>query len=88
MNINLKLNVKETHRPSSNRTNCKTTGKSKIVRAPSLVVETFPNIKQQFEIDVDATRVALISKNVLFFVFQFLEKMFFNTMFETVKTIR
>ena len=88
MNINQKLNVKETHRPTSNRTNCKTTGKSKIVRAPSLVVETFPKIKQQFEIDVDVTRVTLISKNVLFFVFQFLEKMFFNTMFETVKTIR
>ena len=59
------------------------TGKSKIVQAPSLV-ETFPNIKQQFEIDVDMTCTALISKNILLFVFQFLEKMFFNTMFETV----
>ena len=62
------------------------TRKSKIVRAPSLV-ETFPNIIQQFEIDVDATRIALISKNILLFVFQFLEKIFFNSMFETVKTI-
>ena len=60
--------------------------KSKIVRAPSLV-ETFPNIIQQFETDVDATRIALISKNILPFVFQFLEKILFNTMFETVKTI-
>ena len=59
------------------------TGKSKIVQAPSLA-ETFPNIKQQFEIDVDMTCTALISKNILLFVFQFLEKMFFNTMFETV----
>ena len=56
------------------------------VQAPSLV-ETFPNIKQQFEIDVDATCVTLISKNILFFIFQFLEKGFFNTMFETVKII-
>ena len=86
MNINLKLNAKETHRPTSNGTNSKTTRKSKIVQAPSLV-ETFPNIKQQFEIDVDATCVTLISKNILFFIFQFLEKGFFNTMFETVKTI-
>ena len=85
-NINLKLNVKETHRPTSKWTNSKTTGKSKIVRVPSLT-ETFPNIKQKFEIDVDAARVTLLSKNILFFVFQFLEKMFFNTMFETVKTI-
>ena len=58
----------------------------KIVRVPSLT-ETFPNIKQKFEIDVDAARVTLLSKNILFFVFQFLEKMFFNTMFETVTTI-
>ena len=56
------------------------------VQAPSLV-ETFPNIKQQFEIDVDATCVTVISKNILFFIFQFLEKGFFNTMFETVKII-
>ena len=56
------------------------------VQAPSLV-ETFPNIKQQFEIDVDATCVTLISKNILFFIFQFLEKGFFNTMFEIVKII-
>ena len=62
------------------------TGKSKIVRVP-LLVETSPNIKQQFEIDVDAIRIALISKNTLLFVFQFLEKIFFNTMFETVKII-
>ena len=61
------------------------TGKSKIVRAPS-PVETFPNIKQQFEIDVDATHVTLIRKNILLLVFQFLEKMIFNIMFETVKT--
>ena len=47
------------------------TGKSKIVRARSLVI-TFPNIKQQFEIDVDATRITLISKNILLFVFQFI----------------
>ena len=51
------------------------------------LVEVFPNIKQQFGIDVDAALGTLISKNILFFVFQFLEKMFFNTMFETVKTI-
>ena len=62
------------------------TGKSKIVRVLSLE-ETFPNIKQQFEIDVDATRVTLISKNILFFVFQLLEKMLFHTTFETVNTI-
>ena len=61
-------------------------GKSKIIQTPSLV-ETFPNIIQQFEIDVDATLIALISKNILLFVFQFLEKVFFNVMFETVKTI-
>ena len=63
--------------------------KSKIVQAPSLV-ETIPNIKQQFEIDVDAKRTTLISKNILLslmFVFQFLGKMFFNTMFETIKSI-
>ena len=47
--------------------------KRKIVRAPSLV-ETFPNIIQQFEVDVDATRISLISKNILLFVFRFLEK--------------
>ena len=47
------------------------TGKSKIVQAPSLV-ETLPN-KQQSEIDVDARCTALISKNILLFVFQFLE---------------
>ena len=51
------------------------------------LVETFPNIKQQFGIDVDVALGTLISKNILFFVFQFLEKMFFNTMFETVTTI-
>ena len=51
------------------------------------LVETFPNIKQQFGIDVDVALGTLISKNILFFVFQFLEKMFFNTMFETFKTI-
>ena len=62
------------------------TGKSKIVQAP-LLVETFPNIIQQFEIDVDATRIALISKNILLFVFLILEKILFNIMFETVKTI-
>ena len=62
------------------------TGKSKIVQTLSLV-ETFPNMKQQFEIDADATRTALICENILLFVFQFLEKMFFNTMFETVKSI-
>ena len=61
-------------------------GKLKIIQTPSLV-ETFPNIIQQFEIDADATRIALISKNILLFVFQFLEKVFFNAMFETVKTI-
>ena len=55
--------------------------------ANTFASRTFPNIKQQFEIDVDATRVTLISKNILLFAFQFLEKMFFNTMFETVKTI-
>ena len=38
------------------------TGKSKRVRAPSLV-QRFPNIIQQFEIDVNVTRIALISKN-------------------------
>ena len=81
--IRLKLNVMETHRLTSNSTNPKVTGKSKIVPAPSLV-ETFPNIKQQFEIDVDATRTVSISKNILLFVFQFLEKMFFNTMLERV----
>ena len=43
-----------------------------MVRAPSLV-EIFPNIKQQFEIDVDAIRIALVSKNILLFVFQFIE---------------
>ena len=79
----LKWNVMETHRLISNWTNSKVTGKSKLVRAPSLV-ETFPNIKQQFEIDVDATRTVSISKNILLFVFQFLEKMFFNTMLERV----
>ena len=51
------------------------------------LVETFPNIKQQFGIDVDVALGTLISKNILFFVFQFFEKMFFNTMFETVTTI-
>ena len=56
-------------------------------KANTFASRTFPNIKQQFEIDVDATRVTLISKNILLFAFQFLEKMFFNTMFETVKTI-
>ena len=61
-------------------------GKSKIVRAPSLV-EIFSNIIHQFEINVDARRTALISKNILLFVFQFLGKIFFNTMFETVMTI-
>ena len=60
------------------------TGKSKIVRAPSLV-ETFPNIEQQFEIVVDVTRVTLKSKKILFFVFQFLEKMFFNTMLKLLR---
>ena len=62
------------------------TGKSKIVRAPSLV-ETFPNIIHQVEVDVDATSIALISKNIVLSVFQFLEKIFFNAMFEAVKTI-
>ena len=61
-------------------------GKLKIIQTPSLL-ETFPNIIQQFEIDVDATRITLISKNILLFVFQFLEKVFFNAMFEIVKTI-
>ena len=74
------------HRPTSNCTNSKMTGKSKIVRVLSLE-ETFPNIKQQFEIDVDATRIVLINKNILLFDFQFLEEMFFNTMFETVTII-
>ena len=60
------------------------TGKSKIVRAPSLV-ETFPNIEQEFEIVVDVTRVTLKSKKILFFVFQFLEKMFFNTMLKLLR---
>ena len=58
--------------------------KIKIAQAPS-VVETFPNIKQQFRIDVDATRTALTSKNILLFVFQFLEKMFSNSMFELLR---
>ena len=52
----------------------------KIIQAPSLL-ETFLNIKKQFEIDVDATCITLKSKNILLFVFQFLEKMFFNTMY-------
>ena len=86
LNIKLKLNVKETHRPTSNLNQFQNDRKIKIVRAPSLV-ETLPNIKQQFETDVDAIRTALISKNILLFVFQFLEKMFFNSMFETVKSI-
>ena len=85
-NIKLKVNVKETHRPTSNLNQFQNDRKFKIVRAPSLV-ETFQNIKQQFEIDVDATCTALISKNILLFVFHFLEKMFFNTMFETAKSI-
>ena len=41
------------------------TGKSKIVRAP-LLVETFPNIKEQYETDVDATRTTLISCSLFF----------------------
>ena len=44
-------------------------------------------MKQQFDIDVDATRTALISKNIVLFVFQFLEKLYFNAMFEIVKSI-
>ena len=86
LNIKLKLNVKETHRRTSNLNQFQNDREIKIVQAPS-VVETFPNIKQQFEIDVDATRTALISKNILIFVYQFLEKMFSNTMFENVKSI-
>ena len=57
-----------------------------IVPVPS-PVGTFLNIRQQFEIDVNKTRAALISKNIVLFVFQFLEKMWFNTMFQTVKSI-
>ena len=60
--------------------NSKITGKSKIMQAPSLL-ETFSNIKKQFQTDVDATCIILISKNILLFVFQFFEKMFFNTMY-------
>ena len=86
MNIKLKLNVKETHRPTSNLNQFQNDRKIKIVRAPSLA-ETLTNIKQQFETDVDAIRTAFISKNILLFVFQFLEKIFFNSMFETVKSI-
>ena len=86
LNIKLQLNVKETHRTTSNLNQFQNDREIKIVQAPS-VVETFPNIKQQFEIDVDATRTALISKNILIFVFQFLEKTFSNTMFETVRSI-
>ena len=51
------------------------------------MVETFQNIRQQFEINDDATRTSFISKNILLIAFEFLEKMSFNTMFETVKGI-
>ena len=57
-----------------------------MVQATALV-ETCLNIKQQFDIDVDETGTALISKNITLFVFQFPEIMFFNTMFENVKSI-
>ena len=73
--IRLKLNVKETHRPTSNWTNSKIPRKSKIVRAPSLV-ETFPNIKQQFEIDLDAMLTVLISKTSCSLFFSFLKNVF------------
>ena len=53
-NIKLKLDVKETHRQTSNLNQFQNDRKIKTVRALSLV-ETFRNIKQQFEIDVDAT---------------------------------
>ena len=48
-------------------------GKSKIVRAPSLV-ETFPNIMQQFEIDVDVTPCLKLLR--LFDDFKHLGKLF------------
>ena len=54
--------------------------KSKIVRV-FLQVETFPKI------DVDVLCTAFISKNILLIVFQFLEKIFLNTMFQTIKSI-
>ena len=73
-------------RPTSNLNQFQNDRKIKLVQAPSLV-EIFQNIKQQFEIDVDVIRTALISKNILLFVFHFHEKMLFNTMFETVKSI-
>ena len=57
-----------------------------MVQATSLV-ETCLNIKQQFDIDIDETGTALISKNITFFAFQFPEKMFLNAMFENVKSI-
>ena len=38
----------------------------------TLQVETFPNIKQQLGIDVDATCIASISKKI--FIFSFLKK--------------
>ena len=41
------------------------TGESKIVRAPSLV-EAFPNMIQQFEIDIDAIRIAFNKQKYLF----------------------
>ena len=72
MNRDLKLDVKKAPRPTSSLTNYRMIRKQKMVRAPSLV-EIFPNIKQQFEIDVDAIRIALVSKNILLFVFQFIE---------------
>ena len=73
LNIKLKLNVKGTERPTSNLNQFQNDRKIKIGPAPSLV-ETFQNIKQQLEIDVDATRITFISKNILLFVFYFLEK--------------
>ena len=49
------------------------------------LVETFQNIKQQFEIDVDVTPTALIRKNIWLLVFQFFEKVFFSNLLETLR---
>ena len=69
------MNVKESHRPTSNWTNSKMTGKSKIVRTLSLV-ETFSNVKQQFEIDADAIHTALNAKISYSLFFSILKKCF------------
>ena len=60
-------------------------GKSKIIQTPSLV-ETFPNIIQQFEIDVDATHITLIKKTSCSLFFSFLKK-YSLTSCLTLKTI-